>query len=78
MEQQRWSPASGSTTLDDITPESHPFFQYILTRNGHNVSLYGGRERCEADLRDRANRFPADDWGMIDRQAGMDAKADSK
>ncbi len=67
---QRWSPKPETATLDAITPDSHPLFRYILTRNGHNVALYGGLAQCERDCRDRAARFPADDWAVVDRKGG--------
>jgi hypothetical protein len=70
MTPQRWTPNPEALTLDGIGPKDHPLFRYILTRNGHNVSLYGGRDKCESDLRDRAARFPMDDWGIVDRQEG--------
>lgn len=64
---ERWTPKSESLTLDNITPDSHPLFRYILTRNGHNVALYGGLAQVQADLRDRSARFPLDDWSIVDR-----------
>lgn len=63
----RWQPKPEVLTLDNLTPEDHKLFRFILTRNGHNVALYGGRDKAEADLKDRTLRFPADDWSIIDR-----------
>jgi len=69
MTPARWTPKPEVLTLDGITPDQHPLFRYILTRNGHNVSLYGGLAMCEADLKDRCVRFPNDDWAIVDREA---------
>lgn len=69
MTPTRWKPKVPSLTLDNISRDDHPLFRFILTRNGHNVALYGGRTLCEADLRNRALRFPADDWSMVDRES---------
>lgn len=66
----RWTPREGSTTLDGITPDEHPLFRYILTRNGHNVSLYGGFAQVAKDFLDLSRRFPLDDWSVIDRLTG--------
>ena len=63
----RWQPKSEALTLDGIKPYEHLLFRYILTRNGHNVRLYGGWNIAEADRKDRAARFPEDDWAVIDR-----------
>jgi hypothetical protein len=71
---QRWQPKDGSTTLDNLTPDQHRLFRFIATRNGHNVALFGGREACEDAIRDRAARFPLDDWGMIDREETPDQR----
>lgn len=69
MNTGRWVPKAESLTLDGITAESHPLFRYILTRNGHNVALYGGLNQCTKDFEDRKRRFPADDWAIVDRKA---------
>lgn len=66
---ERWTPKTTSLTLDNLKSDQHPLFRYILTRNGHNVALYGGQKAAEFDMRDRARRFPADDWAVIDRHA---------
>lgn len=63
----KWLPKDGKTSLDGLQPNQHILFRFILTRNGHNVSLYGGQAACERDLADRKHRFPADDWGIVDR-----------
>lgn len=69
MTPTRWTPKSEVLTLDGITPDQHPLFRYILTRNGHNVALYGGLIKCAEDVQDRKRRFPADDWAIVYRRA---------
>jgi hypothetical protein len=63
----RWIPKTAVVVLDAITPDQHPLFRFILTRNGHNVALYGGRAKADQDCRDRALRFPNDDWSVVER-----------
>jgi hypothetical protein len=41
-EMKRWQPKAEVLTLENLTPDQHPLFQFILTRNGHNVALYDG------------------------------------
>jgi hypothetical protein len=64
---ERWIPKDGECTLDDIRPEDHPLFRFILTRNGHNVALFTAIGPCTGARDDRARRFPADDWNIVDR-----------
>jgi hypothetical protein len=62
-----WTPKSGSTTLDTVSSEAWPAFQWKLLRNGHVVALFVTEAACYAKLQERRIALPLDYWEMVAR-----------
>ena len=62
-----WSPKSGTTTLDTISPDAWRGFRFALRRNGHVVCLFMTLESACAKCTERAAAIPADVWDVFER-----------